>query len=46
MPFPDVVSDPSLGMPHLTYQIQDGKQVLISPAPYTGGDFKLPSWMV
>jgi len=44
-PYPDAVSDPSLGMPHLTYQIQDGKQVLVAPAPYTGGDFQVPPWM-
>ena len=31
VPYPDKVNDPSLAMPHLTYQIQDGKQVLLSP---------------
>ncbi|WP_336659889.1 ABC transporter substrate-binding protein [Leucobacter sp. USHLN153] len=45
IPYPDAVNDPSLGMPHLTYQIQDQKQVLISPAPYINGEFKLPSWL-
>lgn len=45
IPYPDAVNDPSLGMPHLTYQIQDKQQVLISPAPYTNGDFALPSWL-
>lgn len=45
IPYPDAVSDPSLGMPHLTYQIQDKKQVLISPAPYTNGEFALPGWL-
>lgn len=45
VPYPDKVSDPSLGMPHLTYQIQDQKQVLVSPAPYIKGDFALPPWM-
>ena len=29
-------------MPHLTYQIQDGKQVLLSPPPYAQGSFVLP----
>lgn len=45
IPFPDRASDPSLGMPHLTYQIRGGEQVLISPDPYTGGGFELPSWI-
>jgi branched-chain amino acid transport system substrate-binding protein len=33
-------------MPHLTYQIQDGKQVLLSPAPYAKGKFSLPPWIL
>jgi branched-chain amino acid transport system substrate-binding protein len=37
--------DPSLGMPQLTYQIQDGQQVLISPDPYTQGAFVKPPWL-
>lgn len=45
IPYPDAVNDPSLGMPHLTYQNQNGEQVLISPAPYTTGNFQLPSWV-
>lgn len=45
IPYPDRVNDPSLGMPHLTYQIQDGKQVLISPTPYENGQFQLPKWL-
>ncbi len=32
-------------MPHLTYQIQDGKQVLLSPQPYGQGAFALPAWI-
>jgi branched-chain amino acid transport system substrate-binding protein len=44
-PYPDETKDPSLGMPHLTFQIQNGKQVLVSPAPYTTGSFQLPSWL-
>ncbi len=31
--YPDDTLDPSIGMPHLTFQIQNGKQVPISPAP-------------
>ncbi|WP_125099835.1 ABC transporter substrate-binding protein [Leucobacter chromiireducens] len=45
IPYPDATDDPSLGMPHLTYQIQDGEQVLFSPAPYGKGDFQLPKWL-
>lgn len=45
IPYPDAVNDPSLGMPHLTYQIQDMQQVLISPAPYTNGTFTAPGWL-
>jgi branched-chain amino acid transport system substrate-binding protein len=37
--------DPSLGLPNLAYQIQNGQQVLISPEPYTQGAFDLPPWM-
>lgn len=44
-PYPDDVNDPGVGMPHLTYQIQDGQQVLIDPFPYIAGEFKLPPWL-
>jgi branched-chain amino acid transport system substrate-binding protein len=44
-PYPAKVSDPSLGEPLLTFQIQDQKQVLISPDPYTKGEFRLPQWL-
>ena len=45
IPYPDATKDPSLGMPHLTYQIQGGEQKLISPAPYETGTFQLPGWL-
>jgi branched-chain amino acid transport system substrate-binding protein len=45
IPYPDEVSDPSLGMPHLTFQIQNQEQVLIDPFPYEQGEFQLPSWL-
>ncbi len=45
IPYPDETSDPSIGMPHLTFQIQNGQQVLIAPDPYTTGTFQLPSWL-
>ena len=45
LPYPAKEKDPSLGQPLLTFQIQDGKQVLISPDPYTKGEFELPRWL-
>jgi branched-chain amino acid transport system substrate-binding protein len=45
LPYPAKVNDPSLGEPLLTFQIQDGKHVLIGPDPYTKGEFKLPAWL-
>ncbi|UOQ60183.1 branched-chain amino acid ABC transporter substrate-binding protein [Leucobacter rhizosphaerae] len=45
IPYPDATNDPSLGMPHLTYQIQGGEQQLISPSPYETGEFQLPPWL-
>jgi branched-chain amino acid transport system substrate-binding protein len=45
IPYPDETSDPSIGMAHLTFQIQNGEQVLIAPEPYTTGSFELPSWL-
>jgi branched-chain amino acid transport system substrate-binding protein len=45
IPYPDAVQDPSLGMPHMTFQIQNQEQVLIDPEPYIQGEFKLPEWL-
>jgi branched-chain amino acid transport system substrate-binding protein len=45
LPYPAKIKDPSLGEPLLTFQIQDGKQVLISPDPYTKGEFQTPPWL-
>jgi branched-chain amino acid transport system substrate-binding protein len=45
IPYPDAVNDPSLGMPHLTFQIQAQEQVLIDPIPYGQGEFQLPEWL-
>jgi branched-chain amino acid transport system substrate-binding protein len=45
IPYPDDVNDPSLGMPHLTFQIQNQEQVLIDPMPYEQGEFQLPAWL-
>lgn len=45
LPYPAAVKDPSLGMMLQTYQIQDGRQVRVSPDPYTTGTFRAPSWL-
>jgi branched-chain amino acid transport system substrate-binding protein len=42
--FPDSTRDPSMGMPTLYVQIQDGQQKVISPEPFTSGAFQLPPW--
>jgi len=47
IPFPTVEKrDPSLGIPHLYFQVQDhqGPRSLILPAPYDVSQFKTPSW--
>ncbi|GAB5471142.1 MAG: ABC transporter substrate-binding protein [Rhodospirillales bacterium] len=46
IPYPDATNDPSLGVPHLFFQIQDHRkeQVLVAPEPYNVGDFRLPPW--
>lgn len=45
LPYPAARKDPSLGMMLQTYQIQGGKQILVSPDPYTTGSFQEPSWL-
>ena len=44
MPYPAFYNDPSLGMPLLSYQIQNVKQVVIDPVPYLMGTFELPPY--
>jgi branched-chain amino acid transport system substrate-binding protein len=46
VPYPDQVLDPSLGMPHLFYQVQNtsGRLALIAPSPYNVDKFLLPPW--
>jgi branched-chain amino acid transport system substrate-binding protein len=43
--YSDSSTDPSLSQAHLVYQIQHGRQVIVSPVPYTNGSFQLPSWL-
>lgn len=38
-------SDPSLSLAHLIFQIQRGQQRILSPHPYTDGDFVPQSWL-
>lgn len=45
IPYPDYTADPSLGMPHLFFQMQRGQSKIIAPDPYTTGRFELPGWM-
>lgn len=47
IPYPTVEKrDPSLGIPHLYFQVQDhtGPRSLIMPSPYDVAEFKTPSW--
>ena len=44
MPYPAYTNDPSLGMPLLSYQIQNVTQVPIDPVPYLKGTFELPPY--
>ncbi|MGA0533838.1 ABC transporter substrate-binding protein [Hansschlegelia sp. KR7-227] len=47
VPYPDVTHDPSLGLPHLFFQIQDTKKplALIAPEPFNTERFVSPPWM-
>jgi branched-chain amino acid transport system substrate-binding protein len=42
--YPGQTQDPSLGQPHIIVQIQDGEHVIVSPEPYTTGEFQTPPW--
>lgn len=43
--YPSGTSDPGLGLPHLTFQIQGGKQVRLAPDMYRNGQFVRPAWL-
>ncbi|MEQ8441374.1 MAG: ABC transporter substrate-binding protein [Alphaproteobacteria bacterium] len=47
VPYPDAIGDPSLGIPHLFYQIMgsDTDHALIAPEPYNESEFQLPPWL-
>jgi branched-chain amino acid transport system substrate-binding protein len=42
---PGLTNDPSLGLPDMMFQIQNQKQVVVAPAPYTVGTFQRPPWL-
>ncbi len=48
VPYPDAINDPSLGLPHLFYQIFNGghEQALIAPQPYNESTFETPPWLI
>lgn len=43
--YPDTSVDPSISQAHLIYQIQNGEQRILSPAPYGQSAFILPPWL-
>ncbi len=42
--YPGQTPDPSLGQSHIIVQIQNKEHKVISPAPYTTGNFQMPDW--
>jgi branched-chain amino acid transport system substrate-binding protein len=42
--YPDETADPSVAQAHLVFQIQDGAQRILHPAPYAESTFRLPPW--
>ena len=45
IPYPDDTLDPSIGMPHLTFQIQNGKQVADLAGPVHHRQVPAPPWL-
>ena len=47
VPYPDATPDPSLGLPHLFYQLRDSDDppALIAPEPFSDAAFQLPAWI-
>jgi len=44
MSYPDDTPDLSISQAHLVFQIQDGGQRILHPAPYAESTFRLPPW--
>lgn len=47
VPYPDATQDPSLGLPHLFYQLRGSEEpaALIAPEPFVEQPFELPPWL-
>jgi branched-chain amino acid transport system substrate-binding protein len=43
--YPSEIADPSLGNPHLFFQIQDLTHQIIDPAPYINAEYVRPPWL-
>lgn len=43
--FPDDTQDPSISQAHLVFQVQNGRQRILSPHPYSNGMFIPPGWL-
>jgi branched-chain amino acid transport system substrate-binding protein len=43
--FPGETNDPSLGQAHIIVQIQNKEHKVISPAPWSDGEFQSPPWL-
>jgi branched-chain amino acid transport system substrate-binding protein len=43
--YPSEIQDPSLGNPHLFFQIQDATHQIIDPAPYIQTTYAQPPWL-
>lgn len=43
--YPSAEADPSLAQAHLVFQIQDGRQRILSPAPYADAAFRPQPWL-
>lgn len=46
IPYPDATQDPSLGLPHLFYQLRSPDEIpaLIAPLPFADSTFQRPPW--
>lgn len=42
--YPDDTGDLSISQAHLVFQIQDGRNTIIAPAPYATGKMRTPPW--
>ncbi|MCO5966364.1 ABC transporter substrate-binding protein [Sinorhizobium meliloti] len=48
VPYPDATPDPSLGLPHLFYQLRgpEDEPALIAPQPFADAHFTVPPWLM